>query len=155
FRGSGGDALEQMGRDPTLTGRTAIWEIVLKEMANPIVGTGFESFWLGDRLTRIQSLHVELNESHNGYLEIFLTLGWIGVLLLATTMVTGYRNIVASFRQDPMMGRLRMALFVSVVVLSFTEAGFRMLTINWIVFLMAVMAVPQDQSPENHIESPG
>src|SRR5262249_1388190 len=101
------------------------------------------------------SLHVGLNESHNGYLEIFLTLGWIGVLLLATTMVTGYRNIVASFRQDPMMGRLRMALFVSVVVLSFTEAGFRMLTINWIVFLMAGMAVPQDQSPENHIESPG
>jgi O-antigen ligase len=153
FLGLGGDALETMGRDATLTGRTVIWDLVLAEAGNPVVGTGFESFWLGDRLTRIQNIHVGLNESHNGYLEIFLTLGWIGVLLLAIVIVTGYGNIMASFRQSPNEARLRMALFISAVVLSFTEAGFRMLNINWITFLMAIMAVPEDRSQGSRPDS--
>lgn len=143
FLGLGGDAIETLGRDSTLTGRTEIWALVLKQSGNPLVGTGFESFWLGQRLQTIQSAHVGLNESHNGFLEIFLNLGWIGELLLAVVILSGYRNVIRSFRQNPDAGRLRMAYFFTGVVFSFSEVGFRMLGLQWITFLMAAIAVPE------------
>src|SRR2546428_3149771 len=46
---------ETMGRGPTLTGRTQIWHLVLSMTTNPLLGTGFESFWLGPRLQKIWS----------------------------------------------------------------------------------------------------
>ena len=70
-----------IGRDPTLTGRTEIWRLVLGMAGNPLLGTGFESFWLGKRLEKMWSLYWwHPRESHNGYLEIYLSLGWLGLL---------------------------------------------------------------------------
>jgi exopolysaccharide production protein ExoQ len=146
--GIGGSALEEMGRDATLTGRTVIWEQVLAETHNPLIGAGFESFWLGDRLERIQNVHPGLNESHNGYVEIYITLGLIGVFLLVIVIIKGYRNIIVSMQENPEVARLRMAYFIAAVVLSFTEAGFRMLNISWITFLMAVVAAPHGTGRE-------
>ena len=39
--------LEASGRDASLTGRTGIWQTVLSEPINPLLGTGYASFWLG------------------------------------------------------------------------------------------------------------
>ncbi len=39
--------LSAVGKDPTLTGRTETWKLLLSMPINPWVGTGFESFWLG------------------------------------------------------------------------------------------------------------
>src|SRR6266850_304118 len=82
FLGVGGSALEGMGRDSTLTGRTDIWARVMSLVDNPILGTGFESFWLGRRLAAMDRYQLGLNEAHNGYIEIYISLGWIGVVLL-------------------------------------------------------------------------
>ncbi len=139
-------ALTMMGRNATLTGRTDIWEGVLAFRGNPIVGTGFDSFWLGDRLRRIWASGGQLfgiNEAHNGYLEAFLNLGWIGVVLLTMLIVTGYRNILAALRREPDIAALRLAFFTAVVVYSFTEAGFRTNCPVWIAFLLAIVAVPK------------
>ena len=48
-----GQLASQVGRDPTLTDRTLIWRTVLSLHTNPLVGTGYESFWLGPRLERV------------------------------------------------------------------------------------------------------
>src|SRR5207244_3255972 len=42
--------VQAMGRDTTLTGRTAFWDKVLDMTVDPLFGAGFESFWLGERL---------------------------------------------------------------------------------------------------------
>ena len=42
-----------LGEDTTLTGRTDLWEDLKKIDVNPIVGVGFESFWVGDRVDRL------------------------------------------------------------------------------------------------------
>jgi len=69
-----------LGRDSSFTGRTDIWNAVLSEKTNPIVGTGFYSFWIGERAERLsQAYHYLLNEAHNGYLEIYLNGGFIGL----------------------------------------------------------------------------
>jgi exopolysaccharide production protein ExoQ len=138
-------ALETMGRNPTLTGRTEIWAGLLHFAGNPLIGTGFDSFWLGKRLQRIWASGGQLlgiNESHNGYLETYLNLGWIGVTLLAIFIVAGYRDIVLSLRRDSDSARIRLAFFVVAVVYNYTEAAFRTTCSIWFVFLLATTAVP-------------
>ena len=90
-----------------------------------------------------------IQEAHNGYLEIYLNLGWIGVTLLVVLIISGYRNVVASFRQDQEMGMIRLAFFVMSVIFSFTEAGFRMMSVSWIAFLLAILAFPPNQRRKN------
>jgi exopolysaccharide production protein ExoQ len=144
FLGIGAAALEAMGRNPTLTGRTDIWRGLLQMSGNPLLGAGFESFWLGNQLqSAMGGLLRGVNEAHNGYLEVFLNLGGIGVALLALLILTGYRNVVVALRREPDAGRFGLALFVIAVVYSFTEAGFRMLSPMWIAFLLAITAVPK------------
>ena len=59
--------IEALHRDPTLTGRTVLWQMLLKHAGNPIIGTGFDSFWMGDRLLAIgQGYWWQPNEAHNG-----------------------------------------------------------------------------------------
>jgi O-antigen ligase len=139
FLDMGGSVMETMGRDPTLTGRTEIWKVVLGMRGNPVLGTGFESFWLGKRLQKIWSLYWwHPNEAHDGYLEIYLNLGWIGVTLLAIVVVTSYRKVVGAFRRDATIGRLTMAYFVVAVAYNFTESAIRTLSPVWITLLLAV-----------------
>jgi O-antigen ligase len=106
-------------------------------------GWGFESFWLGERLDKIWKLYKGLNEAHNGYLEIFLNLGWIGLTLLGVVIVTGYRNVALALRRDPDAGSLKLAYYVVGLVYSFTEAGFRTLTPIWIGFLLSTVSLPE------------
>ncbi len=141
----GGSALQGMGRDSTLTGRTEIWARVIALVNNPVVGTGFESFWLGGRLEAMHRYQLSLNEAHNGFVEFYISLGWIGILFLAFLIVRGYRNIITWFRRNPKTGNLRLALFVIVIVSSFTEAAFRTESISWIVFLLITMVTPEDR----------
>jgi O-antigen ligase len=142
----GGDAaFHTMGRNATLTGRTEIWSGLLHFSGNPLFGTGFDSFWMGKRMERIWAAGGQLygiNEAHNGYLETYLNLGWIGVALLAALIVTGYRNIFVALRREPEIGRIRLGLFVAVIVYSFTEVGFRTNSSVWLAFLLAIAAVP-------------
>lgn len=133
--------LPGLGRDATLTGRTVIWEVVLSMHTNPLVGTGFESFWMGDRLQHVWMLTEKgIEEAHNGYLELYLNLGWIGIALLGAMIVTGYRNCVALLQRDPEAARIRLAFFSASLIYSMTEAGFRMMSPIWIMFLLSITA---------------
>ncbi len=144
FLNVGSGLVENLGRDPTLTGRTELWEQVLKLTPNPILGTGFESFWLGKRLEKLWSMYWwHPNESHNGYLEVYLNLGWIGVLLLALLLVTGYRSVIRLLRREPEAGRLCLAYFFVGVAYNFTEAAIKTTGLVWIVFALAITLIPQ------------
>jgi exopolysaccharide production protein ExoQ len=134
------DTLETIGRDPTLTDRTEIWALLTSVNENHLVGTGYESFWLGSRLEKIWSIYSwKPLEAHNGYLEIFLSLGWVGVALLAVVMATGYRKVFAAFPRNPQIGSLLLAFFSVGVVYNCTEAAFfRMMTPVWIFLLLAI-----------------
>jgi exopolysaccharide production protein ExoQ len=131
-----------LGRDSTFTGRTGIWDELVPMVPNPVVGAGFESFWLGSRLTQIWAANTgnPLNEAHNGYLEVYLNLGFVGLLLIALILVTGYWRAARAFRRDPSFGSLLLAYVAVAAVYCVTEAGFRNLCPMWIFFLFTVVA---------------
>jgi exopolysaccharide production protein ExoQ len=140
--GGGGAITHAMGRQENFTGRTEIWASVFREVDNPLIGSGFESFWLGPRLQRVWSRlsdYMHVNEAHNGYLEMYLTLGWLGLILIALILITGYRRAVAAFRYDVSTAGLMLAYVASAAIYSVTEAGFRMLNPMWISLLLAAV----------------
>jgi exopolysaccharide production protein ExoQ len=133
---------QAVGRDATLTGRTEIWADVIPMAPNPLVGAGFESFWPSPRVRqRFAELipGLPLNEAHNGYIEVYLNLGWVGVGLIGLILIDGYRRSVNAFRREPALGALLLAYVLTTTVYNVTEAGFRMLGANWIFFLLAVI----------------
>ncbi|MDR3414343.1 MAG: hypothetical protein P4L87_25845, partial [Formivibrio sp.] len=137
-----GTLMHSLGRDATLTGRTSIWKAVLSQHTNPLLGTGFESFWLGNRLETVWNMSVQgIQEAHNGYIELYLNLGWVGLLLLGWLIVSGYRRAFTAFRDDASEGRLRLGYLTAALIFSLTEAGFRMLSPIWFAFLLAVAGV--------------
>jgi O-antigen ligase len=138
-----GTLVHSLGRNGTLTGRTEIWKAVLAMHTNPLIGTGFECFWTGGRLERVWNMSVRgIDEAHNGYLEIYLNLGWIGVCLLLWLIVSGYRRAMRTYEIDPALGRLSLSYFVAAMIYNLTEAGFKMLIPIWFGFLLSVTIVP-------------
>ncbi|HYL16387.1 MAG TPA: O-antigen ligase family protein, partial [Terriglobales bacterium] len=148
------DVVAVFGRDPTLTGRTLLWNQLLGMTVNPLFGTGFESFWLGGRMEMFWRMYWwHPNQAHNGYLEIFLNLGWMGLALLGLVMVWGYRNVVAAFRLGPEAGRIRLSYFVVAAVYNLTEAAFQGIHVVWIMFLLVITVVPEGPPREDVIRT--
>jgi O-antigen ligase len=134
-----------LGEDTTLTGRTRLWNDILRMEINPWLGTGFESFWLGDRARILWDKYFfRPTHSHNGYLETYVNLGWIGLGLLLWLIVSGYRHAAAGLVHAVPASSLKLTFLVVAVVYSITEAAFRVMHPVWIAFLFAIIAVPPD-----------
>jgi exopolysaccharide production protein ExoQ len=157
FFNVGTGSLEIMGRDSTLTGRTEIWEGLREFNPNFLFGTGFDSFWLGERLERIWArggMLNGINEAHSGYLEVWLNLGGAGLALIIGLIFVGYKNILVSLNKHREYSGYRIAFFISVIIYNFTEAGFRILSPIWMAFLLATIAIPEDLLFEKPVDRP-
>jgi exopolysaccharide production protein ExoQ len=127
-----------LGRDPTLTGRVFLWRDLLAFGTNPIVGAGYDSFWLGDRLVWFLAEH-NVSSAHNGFLEVYLGMGMTGLLLLAAIVCQALRHAERSLASDEAYGWLRL-LFVFVFLLYNMSEAATLLT-SPMVFLLLVVAV--------------
>jgi exopolysaccharide production protein ExoQ len=153
FLGIGSGLVEDLGRESTLTGRTAIWQSALGLVRNPLFGTGFESFWIGPRLRQVEiEINQGVNQAHDGYIEIFLNLGWVGIALLGGLIVTGYRRIIPAVRQRTQLGSLRLAFLIVALAYNFTEGGFKMMHPVWIIFLLTIAIVPRNSFPRRPLK---
>jgi O-antigen ligase len=144
--GGEGVVANALGRQSNLSGRTDIWAAVIPAAPNALVGAGYESFWISPNVVKFQQSLVgwwhpeQLNEAHNGYIEIYLNLGWVGVCLISCILISGYRRGVAAFRRNPSVGGLMLAYIVISSVYSITEAGFRSPDPIWIFLLLAIVS---------------
>lgn len=143
-----------VGRNPTLTDRTLIWKILLGMHTNPLLGTGFESFWLGSRLRWLwqQSQTTGINEAHNGYLETYLDLGLVGLVLLCGFFISAYRNICRRFSPFSSFASLSFALWTVALFYNVTEAAFSW-QYMWLAFLVGALAVSGRAEHPEHVVS--
>ena len=142
-------ALDFLGRDPTLTTRTLIWQMLLGFDVNPFVGVGFMSFWTGTaRLEEIwRQTGITINQAHNGYLEQYLNLGYIGVAFITVIVLSGLLRVCSHLNDDPAGGILRLCFIVSAVLYNYTEASFYGLNNMWMLLLLGCLEVPRQRQP--------
>ncbi len=146
FGGQAG-VVHALGRETNLTGRTDIWKAVIPAAPNAAFGAGFESFWITPSNVEKVSRSLSgwfgargLNEAHNGYIEVYLNLGLVGVSLISLILLSGYRSACAAFRRDPGTGGLMLAYVAGAAIYSVAEAGFRMLHPMWFFLLLTVVS---------------
>ena len=144
----GASFVELVGRDLTFTGRTAIWNLVLSEGTNPVIGVGFSSFWLGDRTARLSEAYFyDLNQAHNGYIETYLNNGYVGVALLLVVIAFSFRPIKRDILSGVPFGALRLAFLIPALFYNMTEAAFDRLDLLWFGMLLVVIECPRIQRP--------
>jgi O-antigen ligase len=142
--------LSLLGRNASLTERTFLWADLLHldklniDPPSPVLGAGFESFWLGKRLDKIWEAHNwRPNQAHNGYLETYLTLGGVGVFLLLCLIAATYRKARWAFLRDLEFGRYRLGFLVAVILYNWTEASFKALHPVWTMFYLIALDYPR------------
>jgi exopolysaccharide production protein ExoQ len=142
--GISGNVSESLGRGSELSGRTGLWKGLLELHTNPILGTGFESFWLGERLRQLEGIFFFIpNEAHNGYLETYLTLGLIGVFLLLGLFVATFRKIRLDLFRNFDWGRYRLGFLAALILYNWTEAAFKTISPLWFAFYLIATDYPR------------
>jgi O-antigen ligase len=136
----------ELGRSMTLTGRTAIWQQVLQVHINPLIGAGYSSFWQPDRaesVSKALGFYFPLQEAHDGYLEVYLNTGLIGLALLVIVLWGSARRIISGLRAGDSYEAFRFAVLVGAIFYNITESAFSGLLMLWVVLLLAIMEFPR------------
>src|SRR5207247_2291965 len=132
----------------TLTGRTELWASVLRMSVNAWIGAGFESFWLGERLKTLWvQYHFAPTQAHNGYIEVYLNLGWLGLFLLAGVLWAGYRTTRNRLNLSPNIpfATFGLAYLTAYALYNITEGTFKALDVLFIIFLITAIEYPRTQ----------
>jgi O-antigen ligase len=132
-----------LGRNPTFTDRTLLWAYLVKANINPVIGTGYESFWLGPRLEQSWKVFpFQPNQAHNGYLEVYLNLGFLGVFLVALFLIASYWTIWRGLGSQSTQASLFLALWAILPIYNITTSDFGKGELMWFTFLLGALAVP-------------
>jgi exopolysaccharide production protein ExoQ len=149
-----GHLAESMGRDPTLTDRTKIWAFLLSMHTNPVLGCGYESFWLGPRLQWFWT-HAglgQINEAHNGYLQVYLNLGLVGDALLIALLAAAYFSLFRKRHSAPTVTSLGLGVWTVLLFYNMSEAAF-LTGLLWVLLLLCALMNRQHASkPASHEE---
>lgn len=138
---------EALGKDPTLTGRTGIWEAVMRQVdERPLLGHGYSAFW-GAHSVPAAWVRREADwlvpSAHNGWLEILAELGWVGLVSVAVVIVLA---VIGTTLRLPGAGRAEgywaAGYLVAFLVLSFSESVLlRHQSLPWVLFLVCFTRV--------------
>jgi exopolysaccharide production protein ExoQ len=134
-------------RDPTLTGRTQLWTQVMHSiLLRPWAGYGYGAFWLG---LKGQSANVAFvvnwtaPHAHNGFLDIALSLGCVGLVLFLYSLLCATIRIW-KLMQNGALGRGMWMVSVIILVLTFNLGESVLISapsLMWILYVAAVVGL--------------
>ncbi len=139
----------------TFTGRTDIWSFAWSEfLTRPFIGFGFNGFWgVGTNSAATYANNafiVDILQAHEGYLDVLLETGLVGLAILIAFVLITLRNCSRVIRQRGGPFFLAMTLFF--VLHNFFESSvFRRFEPVWVAFLIAAVAVGVEQQPKQRV----
>ncbi|MBW4642583.1 MAG: O-antigen ligase family protein [Goleter apudmare HA4340-LM2] len=143
--------LTGLGRDPTLTGRTILWDfIATKIQERPFLGYGRGAFWAEGSRYAIEAGELVANSfvaphAHNGFLDLGLDVGYIGLALFLISFTTGlfWAMKRAYANQNPEeVWPLVFLLFLAMN--NMTESYLlRLANVYWVLYVTVILTIKQ------------
>ncbi|WP_207540592.1 O-antigen ligase family protein [Sabulicella rubraurantiaca] len=133
--------LALLGRDLTLTGRTDIWGLSLAAVAEkPLIGWGYGGFWtapLGPVLDIRFIIGWDVPNAHNGFLDLLLAFGVVGLLLFLMLVVRVIRANVQEIRDTGSWGATwSLASVTLLMIYGFAESAIMVQnTFAWVLLI--------------------
>lgn len=136
-----------LGRDSTFSGRTAIWQQVWAAiLKHPLLGYGFSAFWQGmkgESYNVIVALRFVIFHAHNGFLEIWLEIGAVGLALFSLSYLRAWRRLSLILRSG-MIGRAFWMAFVLFLLMAYDLDENTLLTFNglyWVLYVSVIVNI--------------
>lgn len=136
--------LATVGRDRSLTGRTGLWEIANSAIREkPVLGWGFDALMsLGSKY------RINYGQFHNGYLDLLVRGGWVGMLLVGGLVVQLWGRIARIRRRNPKAYAAYTTLLVIILLHNLTEASLgRSPHIAWLLVTFSYFYVARISEP--------
>jgi O-antigen ligase len=144
-----GPLLQALGRNLTFTGRTSIWQHITLETVNPVIGAGYWNFWGGPGGYKVNlAMNSIIPNAHNGYVDIYLDGGVIGLSLLAILLLTAGIRIIGKIRAGSPLNRyerVRFAFLIAAIIYNVSESTFVRMGPIWFTTLLMVVEYPFPQ----------
>jgi exopolysaccharide production protein ExoQ len=148
-----------LGRDLTLSGRTAIWTQALQSIAqHPLLGYGYDAFWRGMQGPSLQvsaAVHFVVMHAHNGFLEIALELGGAGLFLFLLTGIRAGRQLWTLWIRGP-IDRIAFPVAVLFLIVLYDIDENTLLLYNglfWILCVGALVTIDGIVRDRHHTEA--
>jgi len=134
------DVVSISGHSETFWGRVSFWpELTGISDGSVLVGTGYDSFWLGNKMQILWERYWwHPTQAHNGYVDTYLELGIIGVIIFFVFIVRSYKDIVLISNKNDSFWLFKIAVFNVTLVYNITESAFKGISLIWIVFLLVL-----------------
>ena len=126
------------GKNTNFTGRDVIWRFTWEQWKQkPLAGYGLYSFWEAEDDLAQQWLGWNPRQAHNGFLEVGVTTGFIGVVFLVGSLVSGIALALRARRYGHNTAALWLMLsWVAIMVDNLTEADFMIPGPLWFTYCM-------------------
>jgi O-antigen ligase len=152
-----GDILKSLGKNAELSGRLPVWQnLVALGMPNAWIGRGYGGFWNGSGATELWAMSPgwDAPHGHNGFLDLWLDLGYVGLIIFSISFVITFWKSVQLIRSKRTIWSLWPSIYLSTFFLiNLTQSLIvRLTTPNfhpyWLLYVMVSCSlfVPQKQA---------
>ncbi|MBF2084106.1 O-antigen ligase [Thermoleptolyngbya sp. C42_A2020_037] len=130
-----------VGKDLTLTGRTDIWPIVIRQgLQRPILGYGYSGFW-GDWNSPGAAVWKDYGwlapNAHNGFIDLWIQLGFVGAAIFILGFLQMFiRSLQLSKQSDPSLYSWSVIYLIFTCLINSTESSLMVNnSLNWVLFV--------------------
>lgn len=148
--------VDTLNKDMTITGRTDFWPLVIDKInSEPLLGYGMNGFWQpwrGKEFDPGGSIIVAKTQfvpphAHNGFLDLALDLGWLGLALYLFSFFSSIaKGVLYLGRSQGTEAGLPLLLLTYIVMTNLTETGLHGMTGHWMWFVIITTRVNMDAS---------
>ncbi len=140
--------------DPTLTQRTDIWAFAVKMIEQrPWLGYGYEVFWGASiespSIRQGPGFVAQMPHAHNGYIDIVLQTGYIGLAIFAALLLTTLHLTGRVASRSLGLASLLLSIILYCILSNFLESSwFRSFSLSSMIFVLAVAITAQTQAAD-------
>jgi exopolysaccharide production protein ExoQ len=149
-----------VGKDLTLTGRTDIWPIVIRQgLQRPILGYGYSGFW-GDWSSPGAAVWKDYGwlapNAHSGFIDLWIQLGFVGAAIFLIGFLGMFvRSFRLSKQVDSSLYSWSVIYLVFTCLVNFTESSLMVNnSLSWVLFVSLSISLQFHRSRARQVEQP-